>query len=331
MVLFLAVAAASCGTKSSSSEGQSYAEAMKIVCDGAGKDPGYFKANLTNVDVIRFFGSFGDLNPALRARRMHEAIEKAGLTSCPYFDSVATTTPMPTVPDLGLAPLPEAPALVITPNAIVVEGKSIVAVTNGDVDPAEKEGGATGLKIPRVTAFMKALVAASTAKAPSGPPVTLNLFVDPTTPYSLLMSTMSSAKGAPIRTFALAVHAAKATKAIMIVLPDAPTLDPASTAVRMAVAVTNKHILLWSISGQEGSIPQPKLDVAIDRVDDVRKALAEIAERRWPGGKDHEKDILVIADGDVPVQKIAEVMAAVRTTGDGKPLFPDVLLGSGFQ
>ena len=56
------------------------------------------------------------------------------------------------------APLPEkAWTLVITPNGIVVEGQPIVSVANGDVDPAEKEGGSLGVKIPRLTNFLAKL------------------------------------------------------------------------------------------------------------------------------------------------------------------------------
>ena len=56
------------------------------------------------------------------------------------------------------APLPEkAWTLVITPTGIVVEGKSIVSVNNGDVDPSEKEGGSLGIKIPRLSNFLASL------------------------------------------------------------------------------------------------------------------------------------------------------------------------------
>src|SRR5882724_6446478 len=58
--------------------------------------------------------------------------------------------------------LPEgASTVIITRNGVVVsagkEAKSIVSVSNGDVDAAEKEGGATGIKIPRLTNFLAAL------------------------------------------------------------------------------------------------------------------------------------------------------------------------------
>jgi biopolymer transport protein ExbD len=100
------------------------------------------------------------------------------------------------------APLPEkAWTLVITPTGIVVEGKSIVSVNNGDVDPSEKEGGALGIKIPRLTNFLATLrsedlkqmqrAGVDPAKAP---PPELLIIADRTTPYRLLIEVMFSAK-----------------------------------------------------------------------------------------------------------------------------------------
>ena len=103
--------------------------------------------------------------------------------------------------------LPEgASTVIITRNGIVVsagkEAKSIVSVSNGDVDPAEKEGGTTGIKIPRLTNFLSALhheedsvrqrqpgFDPSTVPAPE-----LLIIADRTTPYRLLIEVLFSAK-----------------------------------------------------------------------------------------------------------------------------------------
>ncbi len=99
--------------------------------------------------------------------------------------------------------LPEgASTLIITKNGIVVEGKSIVAVSNGDVDAAEKEGGSLGIKIPRLTNFLAALRQQEEAmhRAQPGydptkaPPPELMIIADRTTPYRLLLQVMFSAK-----------------------------------------------------------------------------------------------------------------------------------------
>jgi biopolymer transport protein ExbD len=100
------------------------------------------------------------------------------------------------------APVPEkAWTLIITPNGIVVEGKTIVTVTNGDVDSSEKEGGALGLKIPRLTNFLGSLrqeelkALQRSGQDPSkAPPPELLVIADRTTPYRLLLEVMFSAK-----------------------------------------------------------------------------------------------------------------------------------------
>jgi biopolymer transport protein ExbD len=103
--------------------------------------------------------------------------------------------------------LPEgASTMIITKTGIVVstgkEAKSIVSVSSGDVDSAEKEGGATGIKIPRLTNYLAALhhqediararqpgFAHATAPAPE-----LLIIADRTTPYHLLIEVLFSAK-----------------------------------------------------------------------------------------------------------------------------------------
>ena len=103
--------------------------------------------------------------------------------------------------------LPEgASTVIITKTGIVVsagkEAKSIVSVSNGDVDPAEKEGGTTGIKIPRLTNFLAALHheedaarqrQPSTAVAPASA-AELLIIADRTTPYRLLIEVLFSAK-----------------------------------------------------------------------------------------------------------------------------------------
>jgi len=97
--------------------------------------------------------------------------------------------------------------VIITRNGIVVsagkEAKSIVSVANGDVDAGEKEEGATGIKIPRLTNFLAALHHEEDAarqrqpgfdpSAPT-PPAELLIIADRTTPYHLLIEVLYSAK-----------------------------------------------------------------------------------------------------------------------------------------
>ena len=99
--------------------------------------------------------------------------------------------------------LPEGAAtLIITKTGVVVEGVSVVAVSNGDVDPADKEGGTLGIKIPKLTLFLSNLHAQQDAQHRSqpgydpakAPPPELLVIADRVTPYRLLLQVMFSAK-----------------------------------------------------------------------------------------------------------------------------------------
>jgi len=103
--------------------------------------------------------------------------------------------------------LPEgASTVIVTRTGIVVqvgkEVKSIVSVANGDVDSTEKEGGTTGIKIPRLTNYLAALhheEDAARARQPgfdpaAAPSPELLIIADRTTPYRLLIEVLFSAK-----------------------------------------------------------------------------------------------------------------------------------------
>jgi biopolymer transport protein ExbD len=103
--------------------------------------------------------------------------------------------------------LPEsATTVVITRTGIVVasgkDARTIVPVSNGDVDAGEKEEGATGIKIPRFTAYLAALHHEEEAirqRQPGfdpaqTPPPELLIIADRATPYHLLIAVLFSAK-----------------------------------------------------------------------------------------------------------------------------------------
>ena len=97
-------------------------------------------------------------------------------------------------------PLPEnASTLIITPTALVLEGEEIVAVRNGAVDAAEKEGGARGYKISKLTRVLSSLHRLEDEKArEKGREIAkvpeLLIIADRTTPFRLLFDVIYSAK-----------------------------------------------------------------------------------------------------------------------------------------
>lgn len=95
-----------------------------------------------------------------------------------------------------------ASTLIITKEGIVLEGQPIASISNGNIDPAQKEGGATGLKIPRLTTFLGNLRkqemidkrSKDPTYDPAKDPAELLVIADRTTPYHVLVEVMFSAK-----------------------------------------------------------------------------------------------------------------------------------------
>lgn len=118
------------------------------------------------------------------------------------LDMVAGTVDLPRTQTDTPVP-PKAWLMVITDEGITVEGKTIVTINKGNwtVSAAEKEGGALGLKIPRLTNFLASLrqeelrsmqkAGVDPAKAP---PPELLIIADRNAPYRLLLEVMFSAK-----------------------------------------------------------------------------------------------------------------------------------------
>lgn len=97
-------------------------------------------------------------------------------------------------------PVPsEATVVIVSQTAVVVEGKQIVSVRNGDVDEKNKKGGKFGIQIVPLSKFLGALrhehereLKAKGKPVPAIPE--LMIVADKLTPYRLLLSVMYSAK-----------------------------------------------------------------------------------------------------------------------------------------
>jgi hypothetical protein len=105
---------------------------------------------------------------------------------------------------------------------------------------------------------------------------------------------------------------------------------------KLFVSVTREKMIVWSISGEEGTLHDPKWLITghdAAAMAKVSAALADIVARRWPTGQrpDDGDEIVVQADDALPMSVIAVLFGAVRATPDGKPLFPEILLSMGFQ
>lgn len=101
---------------------------------------------------------------------------------------------------VSMEKVPEgAVTLTIAPEAILVEGRPVVNVKNGDVDASEKKGGALGIQVPKLTRFLAILrsdqeneIRAKGKEPPVKPE--LLIIADKMTPYKLLFQVIASAR-----------------------------------------------------------------------------------------------------------------------------------------
>lgn len=120
-----------------------------------------------------------------------------------------------------------------------------------------------------------------------------------------------------------------------------PDQAPDDKPLKLVVSVTKQEILVWSISGLEGTLAEPKARIARTGESGTEKpipvfdykalnaALQEIAARRWKGKprKMPTYQAILMADGDIPYGTIIATMDMMRCKlpGDGQSggcLFP---------
>ena len=109
------------------------------------------------------------------------------------------------------------------------------------------------------------------------------------------------------------------------VAPTNPAQNPDEKPLQLIVSATKQGILLWSISGLEGTLDAPKARIprlpaesasAAPRYDyqKLNDALYEIAKRHWLGKLRplDSYDILLQLDPDIPYETLVHIMDAVR-------------------
>lgn len=299
---------------------QSFADAMEAICAApATGAPAYLKSHLLNPEAITLFSAIGAAAPADGVAKMQAAVAKAGLGGCALLERVAAKTVehAPTVTGVHLAELaPRAVTVVASPNSITVENKSIVAVTNGAVAPAELETVANHTVIKLVTKFMTTL--AAQAKAHGGALPRVQLVIDPAVPAALLIELAGSAAQAGFKDLALVVNADGGARAIPF------RVDLVGAGLQPVAAISGDKIVVYSLSGQEGTAQQPKATVASPA--ELVTTLADIVGRRFKPGQrtDQDRQITITVDPTVPVQRVADVFAVVRAGKDGGELFPQI-------
>ena len=239
------------------------------------------------------------------------------------------------MPPGDLDPVSTGPTLTIRGSGIIVDGKAVVALDHGAFAPGDLEGGAMGLVAPRLRDFLAALGKQLGATGQDGALPDLHISADPSTRYELLLRVLYTARKAGWPYFALVVQAGDSLGQLPVMLPQSgatagePHPPGAPGPLGVAVSVTAKQLALWSFSGEEGTLAKPELALAPDRAADLRPALSAIEARHHLA--DTDRQIVVIADREISVQRLADLVAVLRADATGKPLFPEVVLSSSFQ
>ena len=107
--------------------------------------------------------------------------------------------------------------------------------------------------------------------------------------------------------------------------PADPTLKPDEKPLQLIVSTTKQGMILWSISGLEGTLQAPKARIPrlpATRADEsprydyaaLNNTLYEIANRRWRGKLRNPDtyEIILQCDPDIPYETVVDIMDAVR-------------------
>jgi hypothetical protein len=286
------------------------------------------------------------------------AAKEAGIDDCPYARSLGPVLPgkVTTIDASGLALVDASPMVAVSASAISLDSKVIVPLKNGSVDASDLEGGALGMRIPRLTQYIESADLSPPDGSPqvrsfdlSGElPPPLNVFAEANVSYRLLFQVIASLRRSKYRQFSLVVASSSgALGSLPLHLPDhtpramamdeSPAPEPGDEPLQLIASITKDKIVLWSISGLEGTLMEPKLVIPRDGggtaasgydFNKLRAALEEIAERRWAGKErpNESHDFLLQFDGDVPFQIVAAGISATQKTSGGEDLFASTML-----
>ncbi|MCB9570525.1 MAG: AgmX/PglI C-terminal domain-containing protein [Kofleriaceae bacterium] len=232
---------------------------------------------------------------------------------------------------VAVEPVPDGPLVVVTSAAVLGDGAEIVPLDHGAIIDG---GGDAGVALAPLRAWAE-------ARAGAGAPgdTWIRLVIEPSVPSATLVAVIGALKPLGPR-FALVLRRGDAVGAVPLALPElaaADALDPAypdRAPLRLVLSLHPRRAELWSLSGLEGTLQAPLVELERDPdgawLARVRTALADVVRRRFSGGASRDaadRQLLVVADADVPAGDQVATLAAVRRGDDGAELFPDLLLG----
>ena len=328
----LGVIAVACGDKEAAPPaGQSYAEAVRILCGGetmpdwsalppadrAGEASRWLDQRITNPEGRALLAALAESDD--RAGRVIAAADRIGIARCmpPPVFTRSSVIAGARVPELAGAEAAtdeldqDRMLLAITQKEVVVEGKPVVPVTGGAVAPGDAM---------KLMTYLDAAMRAADRR-PEG----FVVAADRELTVAALLPVLDAIKVAGGRTIGLVVAAGSRGEArvIPLQLPKART----GGMPGVTVFVEKGRVLLTSgISAR--AIPVPlHAPVTMTSIIQLQRELLVLAQNADRTGVVREAQVILGENaGEVTVQDFAQVLAALRAEPDGTVLFAEVVL-----
>jgi biopolymer transport protein ExbD len=243
-----------------------------------------------------------------------------------------TTSPgieMPVVPSTGFDRADQAaPQISVSPTALTVKGKVVITLADGLVGAADLQGGANGLIVTKLREHARELGAARVI-----------LKLDRRTSYLTLVQILSTLQLEGIGAVSILASSGPQLMSAPVELTPGPNRSGwvrhavpgsgPSPRIQPVVALAATELTLFSISGTAGTKDKPALVMKANPGIDLVQLGSKLAELRKKHADAGDTVIVIAAADAMPLQTVLEVIATVRATADGKPLYPDILLASG--
>jgi hypothetical protein len=193
-------------------------------------------------------------------------------------------------------------------SGITVNGKFVMSLTGPGV---EADRSVDRFSFPRLREYLRS------NSALAEPVSVCAIAIDPHMTYDVLYRVMVSARRAGCHAEVLVVDVSGATAAI-------PVAGESAVSPDLVVTVTGAQLSLWSISGAEGTVDNPKLKTTSPA--DVRNALDEI--KRETADAKAPQEVLLMADRCVGVQRIVDVVTSIMRQ---RAEVPELVFATNFE
>jgi len=249
-------------------------------------------------------------------------------TPPPVTTNTSPGIEMPEVPSTGFDRADKAvPQISVSPTALTITSEVIVTLVDGNVGAADLQGGALGMIVTKLREHARDLGAARVI-----------LKLDRRTPYLTLLQILSTLQLERISAVSILASSGPQLMSAPIELTPGPNRSGwvrhavpgtgPSPRIQPVVALASTELKLFSISGTAGTKEKPALVMKTNPGIDLVQLGTKLAELRKQHPDKGDTVMVVVAADTMPIQTVLEVIATVRATQDGSPLYPEILLAS---